>query len=314
MRPAYPADHLLSGIGHTPLVALRKVVPAGAARVVVKLESKNPSGSAKDRSALSMIEGAEAAGKLGRGERLVEASGGSTGAALAMICALKGYPCTIVISDAFADEKLKTIQAFGAQVDIIPSLHGKATYPELFEQMHARVAELGCLPGHFYLDQMHNPDNPRAYRAMADEILAQTGGQVDAFTSTVGSGGCFSGTAGRLKEVLPGVRAIAVEPAAYRHISGGPKGVHRIDGVGDGPPGVLFRYDLVDDIEAVTDAEAYAMARRLAREEGVFGGKSAAANVVAAIRVAQLLGEGRTVATVICDSGFKYLSSDLFVI
>ncbi|MFB9948993.1 PLP-dependent cysteine synthase family protein [Rhizobium puerariae] len=306
--------NLLSGIGNTPLIALTKLPGPDDARVLVKLESKNPTGSSKDRSALSMIEDAERAGRLQPGQRVVEASGGSTGTALAMICALKGYACTIVTSDAFADEKLKTIQAFGATLDIIPSVHGKATYPELFDLMHARVEELGRVPGNYYLHQMKNPANPKAYNTMGREILEQTGGEVDAFTMTCGSGGCFSGTMEVFKAYRPDMLGVAVEPAGYRHISGGPKGVHHIDGVGDGPPGVLFRYDLVDEIEAVTDDEAYDMARRLAREEGIFGGKSAAANVVAALRIARRLGRGRTVTTVICDTGYKYLSGDLFTI
>lgn len=304
--------NLLATIGDTPLIELRKLPAPGSARVLVKLESRNPSGSSKDRSALSMVEAAERAGELGPGIRLVEASGGSTGTALAMICALKGYACTIVTSDAFADEKLKTIAAFGATLDIVPSAHGKATYPELFEQMHARVEALGRLPGHHYLHQMANPANPAAYRRMGEEIWAQAGGAVDAFAMCCGSGGCFTGTTEALKARNPGLHAVAVEPASYRHISGGPKGVHRIDGIGDGPPGVLFRRDLMDGIEAVTDQDAYAMASRLAREEGIFAGKSAAANVAAALRIADRLGAGRTVATVICDSGYKYLSGDLF--
>ncbi|MFC3073588.1 PLP-dependent cysteine synthase family protein [Shinella pollutisoli] len=306
--------NLLSTIGNTPLIELAKLPGPDDARVLVKLESKNPTGSSKDRSALSMIEEAERSGRLKPGQRVVEASGGSTGTALAMICALKGYACTIVTSDAFADEKLKTIQAFGATLDIIPSVHGKATYPELFDLMHARVEELGRIPGNHYLHQMKNPANPRAYNAMGREILAQTGGAVDAFTMTCGSGGCFSGTMEVFRAHRPEILGIAVEPAGYRHISGGPKGVHHIDGVGDGPPGELFRYEFVDGIEAVTDDEAYDMARRLAREEGIFGGKSAAANVVAALRVARRLGKGRTVTTVICDTGYKYLSGDLFTI
>ncbi len=306
-------DDMLTSIGNTPLIALRKLPTAGSARVLVKLESKNPSGSSKDRSALAMIEAAERDGHLHPGVRLVEASGGSTGTALAMICAIKGYDCTIVTSDAFADEKLKTIQAFGATLDIVPSAHGKATYPELFDEMHARVAALGRLPGHFYLNQMQNPANPRAYEAMGAEIVAQAGA-IDAFAMCCGSGGCFSGTMAALTAHDPAVRGVAVEPAAYRHISGGPKGVHRIDGVGDGPPGILFRREFVHHIEAVTDEEAYDMARRLARAEGIFGGKSAAANVVAALRMAERLGAGKTVVTVICDSGYKYLSGDLFAL
>lgn len=303
--------NLLDSIGHTPLVELRRLPAPGGARVLVKLESKNPSGSSKDRSALSMVRDAEARGLLGPGIRLVEASGGSTGTALAMICAIKGYDCTIVTSDAFADEKLKSIAAFGATLDIVPSIHGKATYPELFVEMHARVEALGRLPDHHYLHQMANPANPRAYEGMGEEIIAEAG-RIDAFAMCVGSGGCFSGTAAALKAHDPATQAIAVEPAAYRHISGAPKGVHRIDGIGDGPPGVLFRRDLMDGVEAVTDAEAYSMARRLAREEGIFAGKSAAANVTAALRIAARLGPGRTIATVICDSGYKYLSGDLF--
>jgi cysteine synthase A len=307
-----PASPLLGAIGNTPLVPLRRLAPAGSARVLVKLESVNPSGSAKDRMALSMIEAAERDGRLQPGHRLVEASGGSSGTALAMITAIKGYACTIVSSDAFADEKLMTMRAFGATVDIVPSAHGKATYPELFVAMRARVEALAREPGAVFLDQNRNPDNAAAYRHMADEIAAQVEGPVDAFAMACGSGGCFSGTMEGLRARYPGVRGIGVEPAAYRHLSGGPRGVHHIDGVGDGPPGPLFRMDLVDEIEAVTDQEAYAMARRLAREEGILGGKSAAANVTAALRVAARLGRGHTVVSVICDSGYKYFSGDLF--
>jgi cysteine synthase A len=303
---------LLDSIGNTPLVELTTIVPPGSARVLVKLESMNPSGSSKDRSALSMIERAEADGRLQPGHRIVEMSGGSTGTALAMIASIKGYDCTIVTSDAFADEKLKAIAAFGADLDIIRGEHGKATYPELFVQLIARVRELAEQPGTFYTDQMVNPDNPRGYMNLGRELVAQTQGEVDAFVMACGSGGCFSGSASVLKEHNPDLLAVVTEPASYRHVSGAPKGVHKIDGIGDGPPGPLFRRDLVDAIEAVENEEAYAMARRLAREEGVFGGKSAAANVVVALRVAQRLGPGKTVATVICDSGYKYLSGDLF--
>src|SRR5262245_40949203 len=251
---------LLAAIGNTPLVELRRVVPSGGGRVLVKLESANASGSAKDRSILSMVEAAERDGSLRPGSRIVEASGGSSGTSLAMISAVKGYACTIVSSDAFADEKLQTMRAFGATVEIVPSAHGQSTYPELFEPMRARVEALAREPDVVFLDQSRNPNNPAAYRAMAEEILAQSGASVDAFAMTCGSGGTFSGTIATLKAHRPGVLGVAVEPAAYRHISGGPRGVHHIDGVGDGPPGPLFRRDLVDAIEAVTDDEAYTMA------------------------------------------------------
>lgn len=306
------APSLLDGIGNTPLIELKRICPASSARVLLKLENKNPSGSSKDRSALAMITGAERRGDLRKGMRVVEASGGSTGTSLAMISAVKGYDCTIVTSDAFSDEKLKSIAAFGATLDIIPSAHGKMTYPGLYEKLHDRVHELARQPENFFVDQTRNPDNPSAYFGMGQEIIAEVRGRIDAFVMSCGSGGCFSGTMTALRAQDAGTLGIAVEPNGYRHISGGPKGMHRIDGVGDGPPGPLFRRDFVDGVEAVSDEEAYAMARRLAREEGIFAGKSAAANVIGALRTAARLGPGATVVSVICDSGYKYLSGDLF--
>ena len=303
---------LIGAIGNTPLVELKRLTPNNGSRVLVKLENKNPSGSAKDRSALAMIEAAERSGSLRPGVRVVEATGGSAGTSIAMICAVKGYDSTIVTSDAFTDEKLQTMRAFGANLEIIHGEHGKGTYPELLDRLVERARELGDIEGNCYLGQMSNPANPIAYHRMADEILEQTDGAVDAFAMSVGTGGCFTGTMERLKECNPAVVGIAVEPDAYRHISGGPKGVHHIDGIGDGPPGVLFRYDLVDSTYSVTDKEANEIARELASKEGIFCGKSSAANVLGAIRAANALGPGKTVVTVICDTGYKYLSSDLF--
>jgi cysteine synthase A len=278
----------------------------------VKYEAANPSGSAKDRMALSMVVGAERSGRLSPGQRLVELSGGSTGTALALVCAVKGYELYIVASDAFADEKIQTMRAFGATVELVPSKHGKSTYPELFDEMRARVVELSKAEGTVWLDQSNNPDNPAGYHQMAREILEQTGRAVDAFVMSCGSGGCFSGNAVVLKKELPGLRAVAVEPAAYRHLSGGPRGVHHIDGIGDGPPPKNFRMDLVDEIIAVTDEQAFDMARTLAKREGIFAGKSSAANVVASLQVAERLGPGRNVVTVICDTGYKYLQGSVF--
>ncbi|TCP47822.1 cysteine synthase A [Tamaricihabitans halophyticus] len=308
MRPG-----VLAAIGNTPLVELTSVAPTDGARVLVKLESLNPTGSAKDRSAISMIERAEEEGRLRHGDRVVEMSGGGTGTALAMIASVKGYDCTIVTSDAFPEQKRQAIAAFGARLDIIHGEHGRSTYPGLFEKMIRRVEELAGERATFYTNQMRNPDNPRGYQELGREILAQTDGQLDAFVMGCGSGGCFTGVTTLLKDQLArGPLAVAVEPARYRHLTGAHGGVHKIQGFGDGPPGPLFRRDLVDRIVAVEDDEAYDMARRLAREEGVFGGKSTGANVVAAIQVARALGPGKTVTTVVCDNGYKYLADDLF--
>jgi cysteine synthase len=259
------ARGLLARIGNTPLVELERIPPPGSARVLVKCENLNPSGSSKDRSAVSMIESAERDGRLRPGQRIVEMSGGGTGTALAMISAIKGYDCTIVCSDAFADEKLRAIAAFGADLNIIHGVHGKATYPELFDEMIARVQQLAAEPGTFYTDQMRNPANPRGFMHLGREIWAQTEGRVDGFVMACGSGGCFSGSTAELKQHNPDLLAVVPEPADYRHVSGGPTGVHRIDGIGDGEPGPLFRRDLVDGIEAVTNEEAYDMARRRER-------------------------------------------------
>jgi cysteine synthase A len=266
----------------------------------------------KDRMALSMVEGAERRGRLKPGGRVLDYTGGSTGSSLAMVCAARGYRAHFVSSDAFAEEKLQTMRAFGATVEVIPSFDRKVT-PELIRAALARVRELAAEPDTFWTDQFNNPDNRSAYHRMGEEILESLGGQVDAFVMGVGTGGSFSGNAEVLKERRPEVHCVALEPANSRALSGADAlGGHRLEGMGAGFVPSICRLDLADEITAVTDEDAHRTARRLAQEEGIFGGISSGANVWAAMRVAERLGPGRRVVTVIVDSGLKYLRGDLF--
>jgi cysteine synthase len=301
----------LSAIGNTPVVRLTRLAPDDGAEVWVKLEGANPTGSMKDRMALSMVEGAERRGDLRPGGRVVEYTGGSTGSSLAMVCAVKGYTARFVSSDAFAEEKLRTMRAFGAEVEVIPSVD-RAITPELVQAIVNRARELSSEPATFWADQYNNEDNRAAYHRMAEEILQQTEGRVDAFVQGVGTGGSFSGNAEVLKEALPGIRCVAIEPATSQHLSGGQLGAHRIEGIGPGfIPGIM-RMDLVDEIASVSDEEAHDMARRLATEEGILAGISSGANVLVALRVAETLGPGQRVLTLVVDSGLKYFEGDLY--
>ena len=298
-------------VGNTPLVELHRVVPEGCARVLVKLESHNPTGSMKDRMALAVVQGALESGRLAPSGMLVEYSGGSTGTSLAFVCAALGIPITVVTSDAFSLEKRDHMRALGATVIEIPSEGGKTTR-KLIERMIARATELGGLPDHFCADQFNNPDAAAGYAPMAAELWEQSAGAIDAFVQSVGTAQCISGVAGVLRANHPGIRIVAVEPSESPVLSGGSTGAHGIEGIGAGFVPPAWRSDLADEILQVSTADAKAMARRLAREEGLFGGTSSGANVAAAIRIAQRLGPGHTVATLLCDSGLKYLSTDLY--
>jgi cysteine synthase A len=299
-------------IGNTPLVRLNVLPEPGSAEVFVKWEGANPTGSMKDRMALSMIEGAEARGELRPGSRVVDYTGGSTGSSLAMVCAAKGYRAHFVSSDAFAEEKLQTMRAFGAVVELVPSVDRKVT-PELIRAALRRVQELITEPDTFWTDQFNNPDNRAGYAPMAREILAALDGRLDEFVMGVGTGGCFSGNAEVYKQQVPQVRCIALEPEKSRALSGqGPLGGHRLEGMGAGFAPSICRLDLADEIMAVSDEDALATGRRLAREEGIFGGITSGANVWAALQRAKILGPGHRVVTVICDSGLKYLQGELF--
>jgi cysteine synthase A len=304
------AGGILGAIGKTPVVQLTRVVPSGAADVFVKLEYFNPTGSYKDRMALAMIEGAEARGALQPGMRVVEYTGGSTGSSLAMVCAVKGYKFAPLSSDAFAPEKIRTMEAFGARVEILPSEGGKVT-PALFDRFKARIAELKSEPRTFWMDQFNNADALNGYREIGLELLRQLG-SVDAFCGAVGTAGMLVGVSRALKAADPSVRIVALEPATSPMLTAGHGGPHRVEGTAAGfVPPHLTRADY-DEARAIDEDEAREMVRRLAREEGVFAGTSSGLNVVAALQLAQELGPGHRVATVAVDSGLKYLAGDLF--
>ena len=311
MSIATTVDSVLQSIGRTPVVRLRRVVPKGAADILVKLEFFNPTGSYKDRMALAMIEGAEARGALAPGMRVVEFTGGSTGSSLAMVCAAKGYRFVVLSSDAFAREKLLTMRAFGAELRMVPSDGGKVT-PALFERFKTEIASLASEPGTFWTDQFRNEDAIAGYMGIGRELLEQTGGRIDAFCGAVGTGGMLKGVSGALREGAGGVRIVALEPSSSPALSQGRGGAHGVEGIGTGsvPPHMADRP--YDEVRAVDESEARAMAKRLAREEGLLVGTSSGLNIAAAVQLARESGPGRVVATVAVDTGLKYLAGDLF--
>lgn len=302
---------VLHDIGSTPLVELRKVTPDNGCRLLLKLEARNPTGSMKDRMALAMIEAAETDGRLAPGGSVVEYTGGSTGVSLSLVCAAKGYPLHIVSSDAFSREKLGHMEILGAELEIVPSDDGRMT-EALTRQMIDTARRRAEQPGAFWTDQLNNADQLGAYHRMAEEIWAQTGGRVDAFVQSVGTAGSVRGTGEGLRRRDERIRIVAVEPAESPVLSGGPTGAHKIEGVGAGFVVPLWHDGVADRIERVSTADAVAMSLRLAREEGLFGGTSTGANVVAALRLAEELGPEATIVTLMCDSGIKYLSTELY--
>jgi cysteine synthase len=302
---------VLESIGETPLVQLRRLVPSNCARVIVKLEAANPTGNMKDRMAKTAIEAAVRDGRLQPGGTVVEYTGGSTGASLALVCAVRGLRCKIVTSDAFSAEKTRTAQAFGAEIVLIRSDAGRITQ-ELIGTMIDSARQLSLEPGHWWFDQLNNKDAERGYHPMGEEIWQQANGRVDAFVQSVGSAHSLNGVASVLRDRNPDLHVVAVEPAESAVLSGGAKGSHRIEGIGIGfiPP--AWRPGDVDEIQSATTAEAAAMCRRLAQEEGIFAGTSSGLNVIAALRVAARLGPLATVATIMIDSGLRYLSTELY--
>ena len=302
---------ILDAIGNTSLVRLRKVVPPGCADILVKLEWENPTGSMKDRMAQAVIARAEQDGRLEPGDTVVEYTGGSTGASLALVCATKGYRLRIVSSDAFSQEKLDQMAALGAELTLVPSEGGRTT-KKLILDMIETARELSREPHTYWTDQLNNHDSIAGYYPLGEEIWDQTNGEVDAFVHCVGTGASSRGVATALKRHKPGLRAVVVEPAESSVLLGGAPGPHKIEGVGIGYTPPLWEPALVDEIVAVKTEDAKAMARRLAREEGLFAGTSSGANVIAAIRVAERLGPGGTVVTLMADSGLKYLGTDVY--
>lgn len=302
----------MKAIGKTPLIKLERLSEPGCAEIYVKYEGANPTGSMKDRMALSMVEGAERRGELKPGGTVMDYTGGSTGSSLAMVCATKGYQTYFVSSDAFAKEKLQTMRAFGATLEIFPSENGKIT-AKLIDSMVERARELSKQTNTFWTDQFNNVDNRNAYHNMAREIIDVLGNNINEFIMGVGTGGCFSGNSEVFKKEIPNIRCIPIEPLHVRALSGGDKsGTHRLEGIGSGFVPSICRLDLADEIMAVSDEDAYETARKLARMEGIFGGITSGANVWAAIQRARIIGPGKKIVTIIPDSGLKYLNGDLY--
>jgi cysteine synthase len=302
----------IEAIGGTPVVRLERLAGKGAAEVWVKLEGANPTGSYKDRMALAMIEGAERDGRLRPGQQVVEYTGGSTGSSLAFVCAVKGYPLRIVSSDAFAVEKLRTMRALGAEVELIPSPQGIT--PELIPAMVRRAGEIAAQTGAFWTDQFNNRDMLEGYRRLGEELLEQLPGPpaIEALCSYVGTAGCFLGSSRALAAKLPGLHRVVVEPAESAVLSGGVAGTHHIEGGGIGRWPPLLRPEDFDEVVAVPEADAFAMARQAARTEGIFSGPSTGANLIAALELARRLGAGHRVVTFQVDSGLKYLAGSLY--
>ncbi len=299
-------------IGNTPLLKLEKLSEKNCADIYIKYEGTNPTGSMKDRMAIAMIEGAEKRGQLKPGGRIVDYTGGSTGSSLAMVCATRGYRAYFVSSDAFAEEKLQTMRAFGAELEIFPSENRKIT-AKLIDAMVARARALSQEKNTFWTDQFNNTDNRNAYHQMAREIIQVLGKNIHEFIQGVGTGGSFSGNAEILKKEVPGIRCIPVEPLHVRSLSGGEQtGSHKLEGIGAGFVPSICRLDLADEIIAVSDEDAMNTARRLAREEGIFGGTTAGANVWAAIQRARIIGPGKNIVTIVPDTGLKYLNGELY--
>ena len=302
---------VLQAIGNTSLVPLRRVVPSDCARIFVKLESENPTGSMKDRMALAVITRAEADGRLQAGNTVVEYTGGSTGTSLALVCAERGYPIRIVSSDAFSREKLDHMRALGAELTLVPSEGGRTT-KQLILSMIEAARLLSREPGTYWTDQLNNRDSVTGYHGLGEEIWAQAEGAVDAFVHAVGTAASIRGVAETLRQRRGQVRIVAVEPAESAVLSGGQAGPHKIEGVGVGYVPPLWEPTLVDEIVPVATEDAKAMTRRLAREEALFAGTSSGANVLAAIQIGRRLGPSARVVTLLADSGLKYLSTDVY--
>jgi cysteine synthase len=301
----------LDVIGNTPVVRLQKIVSENCADIYVKLEYFNSTGSYKDRMALAMIEEAEKRGDLRPGMTVIEYTGGSTGSSLAFVCAVKGYPFTVVSSDAFAKEKLQTMKAFGAEIHIVPSVGGQVTpdlVPRMIEKAKSLTAEKDC----YFTNQLYNHDSILGYSTIGKELVQQFGDKIDVFCGSVGTAGMLMGVSKELRKKNPSVKIVALEPASSAVISGGEAGTHHVEGIGIGfiPP--LLEDSLYDEARGIDEGEARAVARRLAKEEGIFTGTSSGVNILGALQLAKEIGVGKTVVTVAVDTGLKYLSEDLF--
>ena len=304
-------EAFLNAIGRTTLLPLSRIVPPGHARILLKLEGENPTGSMKDRMALAMIEAAEKDGRLSPAGRVVEYTGGSTGVSLAFVCAVKGHPLSIVTSDAFSLEKRRHMQWLGAELTLVPNRDG-GNSARLTRELVETARRLADEPGTYWTDQLNNPDQIQGYVPLGNEIWSQSDGRADAFVQTIGTSGSIQGVAQALRSHHPGVLIVGVEPAESAVLAGHPSGVHQIEGTGAGFVVPLWKEGIADELMQVSSDEAMAMARRLAKEEGVFAGTSTGSNVIAALRIAERLGPKKTVVTLMCDSGLKYFSTPLY--
>lgn len=306
-----PVAGVLGAIGNTPVVELTAVVPEGSARVFLKLESLNPTGSYKDRMAKSIIEEAERRGDLRPGMTVVEATGGSTGSSLALVCAVKGYKFHVACSNAFATEKLRTMEAFGADLHLINSPTGQIT-AELFASIVAYAKSYSEQPGCYLADQFNNRDAFPGYEQLGQELADQFPDGIDAFCGAVGGAGMVMGVSRVLKPKWPQCQVIVLEPASAPLLTQGKTGKHSVEGIAPGFVPPHLDKALYDEARAIEEDEARKMCRRLAREEGLLVGTSTGLNVAAAVALAKELGPGKTVVTVACDTGLKYMSGNLF--
>ena len=305
------SQSIISAIGNTPLIELKNISPSNGGRIVAKMESANPTGSMKDRMAKAVIEGAEKRGSIKRGDTIVEYTAGTTGISLAFVSAALGYKFHAVFSDAFSNEKRITMKAFGGQITDVPSDNKKIT-ETLIKEMIETSRKLSEQENHWWADQLNNHDAERGYYPLGDEIWDQTEGKVDAFVHAVSTAHSLHGVTKALLKRSNDIKIFAVEPDESAVLSGRPTGSHKIEGIGIGfiPP--LWQPDIVNEILTVSTEEAMTMARRLAKEEGIFAGTSTGANIVAAYKIAERLGAGKTVATIIVDSGLRYISTSLY--
>lgn len=302
------ADNITALIGNTPLVRLRKVTSGAGAEVLAKLEFQNPGGSVKDRIALSMIEAAEAAGQIGPDTIILEPTSGNTGIGLAMVAAAKGYRCTLVMPETMSLERRKLLRAYGAELILTPGNEGMKGAIRTATDLAASD------PRYFIPQQFENPANPAIHRrTTAEEIWRDTDGQLDIFVSGVGTGGTLTGVGQVLKERLPGLKIVAVEPADSPVLSGGKPGPHKIQGIGAGFVPAVLETGLIDEIITVTNDEAFTMARRLPREEGLLVGISSGAAIHAAVQLAQRPeNAGKRIVAIVPSNGERYLSTVLF--
>ncbi len=303
------ADDMLQLVGDTPLVRLYRVAPASGSQLYGKLEARNPTGSVKDRIGVSMIRAAEATGRLKKGMTIVEPTSGNTGIALALTTAVLGYRLVLTMPESMSLERRQVMASYGAEIVLTPAAEDMPGAIRKAEELKAANPEDVFIP-----QQFSNPANPEAHRrTTAEEILAATGGELDAFVAGVGTGGTITGVGEVLKQAVPDVRIVAVEPKRSPVLSGGAADLHGIQGIGAGfVPEVLDR-ELIDQIVQIDDEEAFHCTRRLAREEGLLLGPSSGANVAASLQVANGLGPEARLVTMLCDTGFRYFSVDGFI-